>query len=262
MLLSKRYPNDWKEKTMRRIHAGVALVMILVTFSVHCAGSTNSGQKNRSSWQKEFDIARCTLVPTGRNQYFILEPGFQLILESRNEKLVITVLEETQPVIGIITRVVEEREWKNGQLKEVSRNFYAICERSRDVFYFGEEVDMYKNGKIVNHKGAWLAGENDAKPGLIMPGEPREGMKYYQELAPRKAMDRAEVVALNDTLETPAGSFSNCLKTKETTPLNILEREFKMYAPGVGLIKDAKLLLTKYGFVEKMGEGSAPVPKN
>jgi hypothetical protein len=236
---------------MRRVHAGVAFVIILLTFSAHCASSINSGQKNRSSWQQEFDVSTRTLGPTGRNQYFILEPGFQLILESKNEKLAITVLEETKQVIGIITRVVEEREWKNGKLKEASKNFYAICERTNDVFYFGEEVDMYKNGKIVSHKGAWLAGEGEAKPGLIMPGEPRVGMKYYQEVAPRKAMDRAEVVMLDETLETPAGSFSNCLITKESTPLNIFEREFKIYAPGIGLIKDAKLFLTKHGFVEK-----------
>ena len=45
-----------------------------------------------------------------------------------------------------------------------------------------------------NHKGAWLADKNDkngAKAGLMMPGKPKVGMKYYQEIAPGVAMDRA-----------------------------------------------------------------------
>lgn len=110
---------------------------------------------------------------------------------------------------------------------------------------------MYKGGKVDNHKGAWLVGKNGAKAGLMMPGKPRMGMKYYQEIAPGVAMDRAEIIKVDDVLETPAGSFSKYLLTKEGTALNLFEREFKTYAPGIGLIQDEKLLLTKYGFIGK-----------
>lgn len=207
-----------------------------------------------SAWQEEFGLSDCTLVPTGRNEYFILEPGFRLVLEGRNlvgapEKLAITVLDETREVDGVLTRVVEEREWRGSEVIEVSRNFFAICESTDDVFYFGEEVDMYQGGQLASHSGAWLAGENGARAGLMMPGEPRVGMRYYQEIAPGVAMDRAEIVSLDDVLETPAGKFSNCLKNREGTALNPLEQEYKVYAPDIGLIQDANLLLTAYGFV-------------
>jgi len=231
------------------IHATVIVVMLVANFATGCLGPCNSG--SQSSWQKEFGISERILVPTGRNRYFILEPGFRLVFESKNEKLVITVLNETKEVNGILTRVVEEREWKNGKLIEVSRNFFAICDRTKDVFYFGEKVDMYKGGKVDNHKGAWLVGKNGAKAGLMMPGKPRVGMKYNQEIASGVAMDRAEIIKVDDVLETPAGSFSKCLLTKEGTALNLFEREFKTYAPGIGLIQDEKLLLTKYGFIGK-----------
>ncbi|TDI84502.1 MAG: hypothetical protein E2O78_06180 [Caldithrix sp.] len=233
-----------------RIRAALTIWMIVAVCAAGCVGPQNS------MWQEEFGISERTLVPTGRNQYFILEPGFQLVLEGKTgflgrnyEKLSITVLDETKKVKGVITRVVEEREWKNGNLIEVSRNFFAICERTNDVFYFGENVDMYKDGKLVSHHGAWLAGKNRARAGLIMPGKPRVGMKYYQEIAPAAAMDRAEILSLDYMFETPAGSFSKCLKTKEGSALNLLEREFKTYAPGIGLVQDEKLLLTKYGFI-------------
>jgi hypothetical protein len=233
------------------IHAVASIIMMVALCVTNDAGLRTSSTENGSSWQEEFGISKRTLVPTGRNQYFILEPGFQLVFEGGDEKLIITVLEETKKVNGVITRVLEEKEWKNGKLIEMSRNFFAMCEKTKDVFYFGEEVDMYKGGKIISHDGAWLAGENGARAGLIMPGNPSVGMKYYQEIAPSVAMDRAEIFSLDDTLETPAGSFSKCLKTEEGTALDPEEKEVKTYAPGIGLIQDADLLLTKYGFVNK-----------
>jgi len=76
------------------------------------------------------------------------------------------------------------------------------------------------------------------------------GMKYYQEIAPGVAMDRAEVLSLDEVLKTPAGDFPNSLKTQEGTALNLLEKEFKTYAPGIGLIQDQKLLLVDYGYID------------
>jgi hypothetical protein len=40
------------------------------------------------------------------------------------------------------------------------------------------------------------------------------------------------------------------LKTDETTPLEPKNKEYKLYAPGIGLINEGGLLLIKYGFVK------------
>lgn len=201
------------------------------------------------SWQREFDLSECDLASAGRNEFFVLDPGFRLVLEGNNERLAITVLDETKMIAGVTTRVVEEREWRDDALIEVSRNFFAICEGTNDVFYFGEEVDDYRGGEVVGHAGAWLAGTDGAKAGLIMSGDPQIGMKYYQEIAPNVALDRAEVLNLDEMLETPLGLFANCLRTREGTALNLNESEFKTYAPGIGLIQEQTLLLTEHGFV-------------
>src|SRR5215813_14211986 len=123
------------------------------------------------SWTAEFGVEKSELVSTGRNPFFILEPGYQLVLESGKERLTITVLAETRVIAGVETRVVEERETDGGETTEVSRNFFAISKRTNGVFYFGEEVDTYKDGKLSGHEGAWLAGVAGAKFGLLMPGE-------------------------------------------------------------------------------------------
>jgi hypothetical protein len=117
---------------------------------------------------RDFPVERGELVSSGRNPYFVLEPGHVLTLADGDERLVITVLAETRVVDGVETRVVEERETKAGALVEVSRNYYALSRRTNSVFYFGEDVDMYANGKVTSHDGAWLSGAKGAKFGLMM----------------------------------------------------------------------------------------------
>ena len=226
------------ERWARYIISGAALLAMLAAYAQ---------TKDAGGFQREFSVAQCTLKTTGRNDYFILEPGFQQVLEGGGTRLQITVLDETKTVAGVETRVVEEREWKKGKLYEVARNYFAICEGTNDVYYFGEDVDFYENGKIVKHDGSWRAGENGNKHGLAMPGTPKPGMKYYQELAPGVAMDRAEILSVTETCGTPAGTFKSCMKVKEGSELDLGMTEYKYYAPGIGLIRDEDLRLVKHG---------------
>ncbi len=209
------------------------------------SGEKDSEGEQTKKWTESFGQENCTFSSVGRNRFFSLEPGHQLIMESSSEKVVITVLEQTKKIGNVKTRVIEEREEKNGKLAEVSRNFFAICKEHGDVFYFGEEVDDYKDGRIVAHSGAWRADEANSKAGIIMPGTILLGARHYQEIAPN-AMDRAEIISDDVTMETPAGIFKNCIRVEETTGLDPDEKCYKTYAPGVGLIQDEDLLLRRY----------------
>ena len=197
-------------------------------------------------WKMHFDVDPADFSSTGRNPYFILEPGYKLVLANGKEILAITVLKETKMIDNVETRVVEERESNNEQLVEVSRNYFAISKRDNSVYYFGEDVDIYKNGKVVSHEGSWLAGKNGARFGMMMPGTPTVSAKYYQEICPEIAMDRAEIVSLNEKRITPRGNFEKVLKVAETSPLEPKTVEFKYYAAGVGLIQDGSLKLEQY----------------
>ena len=229
-------------------------IVILLTVTVNFNGMAQNKSKGTA---KEFTVSlmqdSCSFTTTGRNTYFILQPGYQLTLEGieKNDTtlLIITVLNETKKIGGVETRIVEENESVNGKTVEISRNFFAFCKQTGSVFYFGEEVDMYKNGKIINHDGAWAA-EGNNKAGIGLPGLFLLGSRYYQEIAPGIAMDRAEIISINEMLETPAGKYTNVLKIEETTPLEPKDISYKFYAPGIGLIKDGALLLKKYGFIK------------
>jgi hypothetical protein len=200
-----------------------------------------------AAWTADFRVEPGELVTTGRNPYFSLEPGYTLVLEAGSERLTITVLDETRTIDNVDTRVVEERETRGGQVVEVSRNYFAISKRTNSVFYFGEDVELYQGGKVVSHEGAWHAGVKGARFGLMMPGIPLLNARFYQEIAPGIAMDRAEIVSVSESLKTPAGDFQNVMKVRETTPLEPKARDYKYYAWGVGLLQDGSLKLVKHG---------------
>ena len=188
------------------------------------------------------------LMTLGRSTYFILEPGYTLVMtdDDGDETLVITVTEDTRRIGDVHTRVVEEREMAKGEVKEISRNFLAIDKETGDIWYFGEEVDNYQDGKVADHKSAWMAFENGAQPGILIPGKPAVGMKMYQEHAPGVAMDRFEVVGLDETVTTPMGVIKHCLKTAEGSDLENAT-EYKFYAPNVGPVVDDDMKLKNIG---------------
>ena len=216
-------------------------------------------EEGQNEYSTSFRAEDCTFSSTGRNPFFILEPSYQLTLSGGGggggdagevAQVTITVLNETREVNGTETRVIEERETIGGELAEISKNFFAICEETNSVFYFGEEVDDYENGNIIGHEGAWLAGEDANKAGIIMPGTILLGARYYQEIAPNVALDRAEIVDMGEIIQTPSGDFPDTLIIRETSPLEPDVAELKYYAAGIGLIQEEDLKLERYGFIE------------
>lgn len=218
----------------------------------------------KAAWSDEpqfttdFRIEDCTFSSEGGNAYFSLEPADQLVLEGEEdgEEVVnkITALKQQKVIVlrtpdgkrmRVKARVIEERETHDGELAEVSRNFFARCEQTNDVFYFGEEVDLYEDGEIVGHEGAWRAGSGGASPGIIIPARYLLGSRYFQEVAPGVALDRAEHTAMGLTISVPAGTFHGCVEVTETSPLEPGHQSIKHYCPGVGLVQDGTAALTE-----------------
>ncbi|HEY7529676.1 MAG TPA: hypothetical protein VIC56_03240 [Gemmatimonadota bacterium] len=233
----------------------LSAALLAATAAVPAAAqSDETGQARPDGpFTTEFFLDRCTHETTGSNPYYVLQPGWRLVLAGEDEGeevvLVITVTDRTRRVNGVETRVVIERESVDGELVEISRNFITHCRETGSIVYHGEEVDFYENGRIVSHDGSWLAGENGAKAGILMPGTILLGARYFQEVAPGIAEDRAEILSMTETLRTPLGLFENVLKVIETTPLEPGVREFKKHLLDVGLGQDGPIVLIFAGFV-------------
>lgn len=199
----------------------------------------------------DFFIEQCTFSSTGGNAFFPLTPGLVAVLEGEDDgefvAATISVLHETFVVDGVTTRVVEERETVDGELVEVSRNYFAECVETGSVFYFGEHVDIYEDGEIVSSEGQWLAGQDGARPGIIMPGTILAGSRYYQEIAPGVALDRAEHLRTGLTVETEVETFEDCIQVADSSPFGKRKAcDIKYYCPGVGVVIDDVLELVSF----------------
>jgi hypothetical protein len=224
------------------------------------------GSASAAPEQPQLDLDLCapdqnTFTLTIDNAYFPLPVGREWVYTGKEQGeqigLRITVLKATETFHfngqNVRTRVVQEVEWADAnadgvidpdeELIEVSLNYFAQTEAGT-VCYFGENVDIYEDGEIVSHEGAWRAdgrnGLTGTAPGIFMPANPMVGMTFQQEVAPGVAMDEATIVRTGTTVKVPAGTFSNAITVRDFNPLDGSSGT-KAYAAGVGLIQDGPL---------------------
>jgi hypothetical protein len=131
--------------------------------------------------------------------------------------------------------VMEDREIEGGKLTEVTLDYFAQADDGT-VYYFGEDVNEYEDGKIAGHSGAWLYGVQTQIPGVIMAGQPQVGDKFRAEDVAKITTEDCEVLSVSETVTVPAGTYQNCLKLKEL--LSDGKTEYKYFARGVGCIKE------------------------
>jgi hypothetical protein len=186
------------------------------------------------------------LSATVDNPYFPLAPGSSRRYEGQEldpetgEMVELRVREHVSPVpdeiAGAPVTTLAVQEYEDGQLTETTSDYHTQGPDGT-VYYLGEDVNMYEDGQLVSHEGAWIAGEGANQAGEFMPAEPRVGDRFEQEQAPGVAQDISTVVAVDLTLQTAVGTFSGCIKTQDLNPLD-QAIEHKYYCPGVGLVRE------------------------
>jgi hypothetical protein len=232
-----------ERRRKRPLIAGVLVFLLGALGGVTAPGSAKA---------QTLDLALCdprqhTFTTNITNQFFPLPARQQWVYfgveQGEPIGLQITVLNQTETFkfgrATVTTLVVEELEWIDANRNyivdpgeeplEVSRNFYAQTEQGT-VCYFGETVDIYENGVIVSHEGAWRADAKGNKPGIFMPANPQKDMTFQQEFAPEVAMDEATIIKVaRDTITV-----------RDFNPLDESSGT-KEYQAGVGLIRDGPL---------------------
>ncbi|MBM3976867.1 MAG: hypothetical protein FJ299_07750 [Planctomycetes bacterium] len=143
--------------------------------------------------------------------------------------------------------ILQETEFENGELVEISQNYYAQSDDGV-VYYFGEVVDNYEDGKVTGHGGSWLVGgptlptdpaETAAAttPAVFMPEDPDVGDVWKPEDLFPFVDETAECVAEDQLVSTLYAQLDDCIKVKETSALSS-GFEHKFYAPGLGLARE------------------------
>ena len=169
------------------------------------------------------------------NPFFPLTPGTTYVYETKatGEKDTFEVTHNTRVIDGVTCVEVHDSVSVNGEVTENTLDWH-VQDKEGNVWYFGENTAELENGLIATIEGSFMAGVTNDKPGIIMKARPAVGDFYRQEFSLGNAEDFAETLSLNETVIVPAGTFANCLKSQERSPLEPDVVEDKFYAPGVG----------------------------
>ena len=174
------------------------------------------------------------------NPYWPMSPGSRWVYRETDatgakEKIVVTVTHKTKMIAnGIEARVVRDVASKNGTPIEITDDWYAQ-DKSGNIWYLGEAVRNYENGKLVDRAGSFEAGVDGAQAGVVMPANPKPGLEYRQEYYKGKAEDKGAVITVGqEQVEVPFGYFKGVLMTRDLAPTEPKVQELKFYARGVG----------------------------
>jgi hypothetical protein len=178
------------------------------------------------------------------NPYLPYVPGTRWVYENTSsegdERIVVTVSDRTRMVQGVRTTVVRDTvTGEDGRVVEDTFDWFAQ-DTAGNVWYFGEDSTSYEDGE-ASKEGSWEAGVDGAQAGIVMLADPRPGDSYEQEYLEGEAEDRAEVLATDAEATVPFGSYTDMVKTADTTPLEPEVEEHKYYAEGVGFVFEEKV---------------------
>lgn len=116
----------------------------------------------------------------------------------------------------------------------------AVCttEPGRNaVDYYAEDDDG--NVWWFGREGEWEAGVDGAEAGVAMLARPRVGDGYYEGYRQGVVEDRATVLAVDDTVRVPAGSFGGVVRITVSSALQPGRTTVRLSAPGLGLVEEA-----------------------
>ena len=175
------------------------------------------------------------------NPFFPLAPGtvyhYEAETDEGHETETLEVLSDTKKILGIAATIVHDQVFLEGDLKEDTFDWYAQ-NKEGNVWYFGEDTRELEDGEVVSTEGSWEAGVGGAKPGIIAWADPAAhiGEEYRQEFLKGVAEDFGKVVAVDQSVTVPFGSFTGCIKTEDRSALepDILENKF--YCPEIGVV--------------------------
>jgi hypothetical protein len=215
----------------------VALLLLLALAA--CGDSTRSSALPQGAEQVELDPA--DFRPGSDHRYFPLAPGTQwrfreTDVEGSVQDVVVTVTSETRTLAnGVEALVVRDTVSEGNQLVEDTFDWYAQ-DTDGNVWYLGEETAEFEDGTLASREGSFEAGLDGALPGVVMPAEPAAGQEYRQEYYAGQAEDNGAVLATGQQAEVPQGHFEEAVLTADTNALEPEVLEYKLYAPGVGLV--------------------------
>jgi len=195
----------------------------------------------------EFDAGNFDNPTTIDNQWFPMEPGTMWAYEGTaldeeenttiDRRIVFIVTDLTKEIEGVRTVVAWIEDFTDGELGEKEIAFYAQ-DNSGNVWYFGEHPEDYEGGEFIEAP-TWIAGFEEARPGIVISGDPQLGMpNVYQGWGPEAEWsDYGRVEQMGLEICVPVDCYKDVLENAEASLTEPGAFQLKYYTPGVGEIR-------------------------
>jgi hypothetical protein len=182
------------------------------------------------------------------NKYLPLEPRSQLVLEGRitasgeplDHQVIFSVTELVKVIHGVPCVVVWDQDINEGSLAESELAFFAQDDEG-NVWNLGEYPEEWDHGVFLGAENTWIAGLENATPGVHVRARPREGTAGYLEaMAPENDFWDCGMVFDKAKVKTcvPFNCYKDILVIREWAPLDGCERiQLKTYAKHVGVVQ-------------------------
>jgi hypothetical protein len=216
-------------KKMSLVCAGVAALLAAGVG----AGAAAPAETTRFSQPRQIDNPYLPLTRFSRCELRGQEEGTR-------ERVVRRLLDRTMPFEfrGRTVRaiVIEDRAFSDGELAERTLDYFAQA-NDGTVYYVGEDVDNYRNGRVVNHEGSWMYGRDTSKLGVAMPARPQVGDRWRFEDVPGITVESDRVVDRLARVRVRGKTYRDVIRVRERLHPEG-ETEHKLYARGTGLIRE------------------------
>jgi hypothetical protein len=265
-----------KELEMRRIHIiSVAVALFLIILASACAPrsepviaegpplppateeavepaiteeATEPATSNETAEPQfpDFDPASFESSTAINNEWMPMQPGTKWVYEGTavndegqavERRIEFTVTDLTKEIQGVRTVVGWIEDFTDGELTEKEIAFYAQ-DKSGNVWYFGEHPEDYENGEFIEAP-TWIAGFQDAKPGIVMMAKPEVGgANIYQGWGPEVGWsDYGQVEQMGQETCVPVDCYKNVLVNAEANLTEPGAFQLKYFAPNVGEVR-------------------------
>lgn len=232
----------------RRFIAGAGLAIIAALPLPQALANHVPIPPDHQFTETDFDVSHFSANSVNVDNTFLpVPPGTTFTLTGTANRggggnahqVVFTVTEVTKVINGVRAQVLWDRDIQEGVLVEEELAFWAQDDFG-NVWLMGEYPEEHE-GNQVSAPSTWLAGVQEAAPGILMRRDPKlNTTQYKQGDAPSvEFLDLAKVFAVDQHTCVPVGCYDGVLVIDEWDPNNQPEdgHQFKYHAPGVGIVQ-------------------------
>lgn len=229
---------------MRRVNPILMLAALSLMFLISACGSKPSPESVAEF--RDFDPDNFDNPTDINNQWYPMQSGTKWAYEGTavdedgnkfDRRIEFTVTDLTKEIAGIRTVVAWIVDYNNDEVIEKELAFYAQ-DNDGNVWYLGEHPEEFQDGKFIDAP-TWIAGIEDARPGIRMMADPQVGIpNYFQGWGPAvEWSDYGRIDKMGQETCVPVDCYQDVLVIAESSLGEVGASQFKYYVSGVGEVR-------------------------